>query len=98
MADRLRFEWDQSKDIANQTKHRISFTEARTVFLDENGRLIADPEHSVTEDRFLLLGMSARFRLLVVSHCYREDGSIVRIISVRSATRNEQKEYMENLS
>jgi uncharacterized DUF497 family protein len=87
------FSWDPEKAILNQKKHRVSFEEARTVFYDENGRIIHDPDHSENEDRFLLLGMSNNPRLLMVCHCYRAKDSIIRIISARKATRNEQKQY-----
>lgn len=86
------FEWDDDKDAANQRKHGVSFAEARTVFSDEFARLIADPDHSEEEDRFILLGMSGRARLLVVCHCVRDEDSI-RIISARRANRPERENY-----
>jgi uncharacterized DUF497 family protein len=89
----LLFEWDEEKNRTNRRKHRVSFEESRTVFLDENARLIADPEHSDIEDRFVLLGLSIRLRLLVVCHCYRESSGAVRIISARRADRAERREY-----
>jgi uncharacterized DUF497 family protein len=89
----LTFTWDERKDAANRTKHGISFDEARTVFFDEHARLIADPDHSDDEDRFIILGHSEQRRLLVVCHCYREDDSIVRIISARKAMRSEADNY-----
>ncbi len=89
----LKFAWDESKDAANRKKHGISFDEARTVFYDEHARLIADPDHSDDEDRFIILGYSEQSRLLVVCHCYRESDSIVRIISARKATRQEMHSY-----
>lgn len=88
----LRFEWDETKNAVNKRKHGVSFEEARSVFADEFGRLIADPDHSDEEDRFILLGLSAKLRLLIVSHCYRHGGSI-RIISAQKADRSEQKQY-----
>ncbi len=88
----LRIEWDENKDRANQRKHGVSFDEAATVFVDEEGRLIADPEHSDEEDRFVLLGLSAALRLLLVVHCYRKD-ELIRIISARKATRHERAQY-----
>jgi len=90
----LTFVWDEQKNLANLQKHGVSFPEARTVFLDEHARLIADPDSSDTEDRFLLLGYSERFRLLLVCHCYREDDTKTRIISARKATRTEKATYM----
>jgi uncharacterized DUF497 family protein len=68
----LRFEWDQSKQRANVRKHRVFFVEAQSVFFDQRARLIPDPDHSAREDRSILLGMSAKFRLLVVCHSYRD--------------------------
>lgn len=89
----LQFEWDAKKDRANQAKHGVSFDEAKTAFLDEGARVIADPEHSKDEDRFILLGLSIHLRVLVVCHCYRESENAVRIISARRANRSEQREY-----
>ncbi|OGW25284.1 MAG: hypothetical protein A2X59_10545 [Nitrospirae bacterium GWC2_42_7] len=89
----IRFDWDKDKNIANQKKHGISFEEAQTVFVDENALMIHDPDHSRDEDRFILLGLSASIRLMVVCHCYRENDDVIRIISARKATRIEQKRY-----
>jgi uncharacterized DUF497 family protein len=89
----IRFEWDTKKDTLNKRKHGTSFTEAQTVFADENGLLLDDPDHSNSEDRFLLLGLSSSLRLLVVSHTYRKDDAFIRIISARKATRSEQHQY-----
>ncbi len=89
----MRFRWDARKAVLNLKKHGVSFVEAKSVFYDAYARLIADPEHSTAEERFLLLGYSARFRLLVVSHCYREKAQEVRIISARKATRSERSQY-----
>lgn len=69
----IAFTWDSRKEVANQRKHGVSFEVAKTAFLDENARLMEDPDHSEEEDRFILLGLSAQLRLLVVCHCYRED-------------------------
>lgn len=92
MAD-LRIGWDARKAAANLKKHGVSFDEAATVFSDENGRIIADPDHSDAEDRFVLLGLSWSMRVLVVCHCYREEADVIRIISARKATRREQAQY-----
>lgn len=89
----LVFEWDERKNSANRQKHGVSFEEARSAFLDENARVLPDPEHSHAEERFILLGLSASLRILVVCHCYREEESIVRIISARKADREEQRQY-----
>jgi hypothetical protein len=88
----LRFEWDETKNVSNQRKHGISFEEAESAFADEFGRLIADPDHSDQEDRFILMGVSARLRLLVVCHCYR-NGDTIRIISARKGNRLERTQY-----
>ncbi len=92
--DELRFEWDARKNIANHHKHGVSFDEAQTAFADEFGRLLADPDHSEDEDRFVFMGLSARLRLLVVCHCYRND-DVIRIISARKANRLEESQYEE---
>ena len=87
------FAWDVRKNRENQRKHGISFEEATTIFADENARLIHDPEHSQSEDRFILLGFSAKLRVLVVVHTYRQDEKEVRIISARKAKPKERKQY-----
>ena len=74
-------------------KHGVSFTEARSVFLDENAVEFYDFEHSDGEERFLLLGMSRKMRILLVCHCFYEKEDIISIISARKATKNERKEY-----
>jgi hypothetical protein len=89
----IRFEWNEKKDALNKKKHGVSFMEAQTVFADEKGLLLEDPDHSHSEDRFILLGLSSSLRLLVVSHTYRKDDEIIRIISARRATRSEQQQY-----
>ncbi len=93
MESDLRFEWDDRKEAANRLKHRVSFAEAMTAFTDESGLVIDDPDHSDEERRFVLLGMSAARRLLVVVHAEREDGAVLRIISARRATRRESAWY-----
>jgi len=97
MAD-LKFEWDTRKASENQRKHGVSFEEAKSAFLDENARVIPDPEHSDDEDRFILLGLSPQLRLLVVAHCYKESDRVIRIISARKADRSERNQYSEFLS
>ena len=89
----MRFAWNEDKAKANVRKHGISFDEASSVFADDNARMKHDPEHSQEEDRFILLGFSAKLRLLVVRHVYREEEQKIRIISARKATRNERKQY-----
>ena len=93
----LKFQWDDRKNTANVKKHKVSFEEAQTVFYDPNALLIADPEHSEKENRFVLLGLSDRLRTLVVCHCYRESESVIRIISARRANKKETKTYEEKL-
>ena len=89
----LRFEWDPAKADQNFRKHGISFEEAKSVFFDESAVEFYDDEHSEWEDRFLLLGLSSRLRLLLVCHCYREREAVIRIISARKATKNEARHY-----
>ena len=91
--DELGFEWDDRKNQTNKRKHNVSFEEARTVFGDEHALLIHDPDRSDQEDRFVLLGLSAVRRALVVCHCYREGDGKVRIISARKANRLERASY-----
>ncbi|MCT7970039.1 BrnT family toxin [Laspinema sp. D1] len=90
---KIRFEWDEQKDKINQQKHGISFEEAESVFLDDYAVQFWDEEHSQDEERFLLLGLSSKMRILLVVHCFREEDAIIRIISARKATKNESKEY-----
>ena len=92
----ISFDWDENKNLSNQRKHGITFTEAKTVFFDENARLIHDPDHSDTEDRFVLIGLSVNLRLLVVIHTYRKDDEKIRIISARKATKIEINYYQRN--
>jgi len=87
----MQFGWDPKKAAGNLSKHAVSFDEACSVFGDPLAVSIADPDHSIGEDRFLKMGLSRERRLLVVSHVYRA-GS-VRIIMARDATRQERKQY-----
>ena len=89
----IRFEWDEAKAAANLKKHGIDFAEASTAFADDRAKIIADPDHSEDEDRFVLLGLSAHLNLLVVCHCYRHENDTIRIISARKATRAESRLY-----
>ena len=89
----LRFEWNERKAEVNAKKHGVSFEEARSAFFDERARLIDDPDHSEDEERFILLGLSSSLRLLLVCHCYRTAGNVIRIISARKATAQESKSY-----
>jgi len=87
------FEWDPEKAEANLGKHGVSFAEAVTAFGDPLSMNMPDPDHSETEQRFIVLGMSDRYRLLVVS--YTERPPLTRIISARLATRHERRQYEE---
>lgn len=89
----IRFTWDATKVAQNRRKHGVSFEEAQSVFYDDYAQLVADPDHSREEDRFILLGRSSQMRLLIVCHCYRESDSVIRIISARKATKKEQQSY-----
>ena len=94
MTTEIRFEWDPAKNATNIRQHKVSFDEASTVFLDENALLIDDPEHSDEEDRFVLLGLASSLRLLLVCHCYKAKGGLIRIISARKADRQERQDYL----
>jgi uncharacterized DUF497 family protein len=85
--------WGARKAQSNLAKHGVSFEEARTVFLDENARIVDDPDHSEAEERFILLGYSLQGRCLVVHHCYRESDAVIRLISARRATAREEEDY-----
>lgn len=92
---KLEFEWDYKKDKINTKKHGVTFDEAQTVFYDEYAILFLDPDHSETEDRFLLLGTSFKLKTLVVCHCFRREETIVRIISARKANKDEAQVYWD---
>ena len=89
----IKFEWDAAKAASNLKKHGVSFHEAQSVFYDDFALQFFDEAHSAAEERFLMLGMSADTRLLLVCHCEREAGSVIRIISARKATKREQRFY-----
>ena len=91
--EEIKFSWDARKDKQNLQKHKVSFEEAATVFYDENAIEFFDPDHSKNEDRFLMLGISWRLRVLVVCYCLRKKVSQIRIISARKATKKEEKYY-----
>jgi len=93
--DTIRFEWDDNKDKLNQKKHGVSFEEAASVFYDENALEFFDEDHSLKEERFLMLGLSFKLRVLVACHCVREKGHVIRIISARRATKKETTYYWE---
>jgi len=89
----LAFTWDPTKARANLRKHGVSFIEAQSVFYDEHARLVDDPDHSESEDRLILLGLSEAARLLIVVHAYREPEGLIRIISARKVTPRERSGY-----
>lgn len=89
----IRFDWDPAKATGNLRKHRVSFEEAQSVFYDEFAIQFFDDDHSAIEDRFLMLGLSAQARLLLVCHCERESGNVIRILSARRATKRESTFY-----
>ena len=89
----ITFKWSNKKADDNQKKHGVSFEEAQSVFFDDNAIQFWDEIHSEKEDRFLMLGLSNRLRILLVVHCFQEDDSTIRIISARQATKNEKNEY-----
>lgn len=89
----LSFEWDPGKAASNAAKHGITFEEAKTVFYDDDALVIADPDHSEDEERFVIMGQSSEPRILVVVHCFRKAGASIRIISARKAGTKEQQPY-----
>ena len=89
----IEFEWDTSKAAANLKKHQVSFEDAKSVFYDEFAVQFFDEEHSSEEERFLMLGMSSLVKLLIVCHCEREQGAVIRIISARKASKRESAFY-----
>ena len=97
MAD-LQFEWDEKKNESNAKKHGVSLEEAQTTFYDEQAIVFVDPDHSEDEDRFILLGTNHKLNALVVSHCFREKDTIIRIISARKADKEEELFYWNHKS
>ena len=89
----LEFEWDKKKNKVNTKKHGVSFEEAQTTFYDEYAIQFFDPEHSEDEDRFILLGTSFKLKTLVICHCFRQEETVIRIISARKADKEEEQEY-----
>jgi uncharacterized protein len=89
----VRFVWDAKKARANWLKHRVSFEEAATGFYETLAKVAADPDHSASEDRFILIGHSTRKNLLFVVHVYREKDEVIRIVSARKATKREKKDF-----
>jgi uncharacterized DUF497 family protein len=89
----MQFEWNKNKAVKNLSKHGVSFEEAKTVFYDPLYVDFYDPEHSESEERYLIVGESDRGRLLIVS--YTERGDVIRLISAREVTQNEREAYEE---
>ena len=91
--NKINFEWDIEKNSTNQKKHGVSFEEAKTSFYDENAIQYFDPDHSEVEDRFILLGLSFKLRVVVVCHCFRKEDTVIRLISARKANKDENEYY-----
>ncbi|HNW91923.1 MAG TPA: BrnT family toxin [bacterium] len=91
--NKITFAWDENKNTSNRKKHGVSFEEAQAVFLDEKAIRYFDPDHSEDEARFIMLGLSFKLRVLVVCHCYRENDSVIRLISARKADKQEAENY-----
>ena len=91
----IKFDWDPAKAASNLRKHGVSFEEAQTVFYDELAVQFYDEPHSSDEERFLMLGMSSGAHLLLVCHCERDSGGVIRIISARKATKQESSFYSQ---
>ena len=89
----IEFQWNPRKARENLAKHGVTFEEAKSVFFDDYAIQFFDNEHSDNEDRFIMLGLSRRSRVLVVCHCEREGGNVIRIISARKATATERSYY-----
>ena len=89
----LKFEWDATKAHENIRKHGISFREAESAFEDAHAMMLPDPDHSLAEDRFILLGMGSSLGLLTIAFTFRNGSEVIRIISARRATRYERAQY-----
>lgn len=89
----IRFEWDPNKAEKNREKHGVTFEEASTVFYDVTAVQFYDEDHSDGETRYLMLGASAKLRILLVCHCFRQEEQVIRIISARPATKKEAEHY-----
>jgi len=89
----MEFEWDPKKAVRNLRKHKVSFPEAATVFADDFGTTVPDPDHSIDEHRYITVGWSSQRRLLMVAHA--DYGDLIRIVSARTLTRTERTAYEE---
>jgi uncharacterized protein len=94
----IKFEWDKSKASSNKRKHGVAFEEAQSVFYDDFAVQFFDDENSEEEDRFLILGHSNQSRILLICHCEKDSGNLIRIISARKATTKERKLYQGETS
>ncbi|EGC04255.1 MULTISPECIES: BrnT family toxin [Ruminococcus] len=95
--DTLNFEWDEHKNEINKKKHGLSFETATEVFYDELAILFDDPDHSDDEERFLIIGTLKSSKICIVSHCYRDNDNVIRLISARMATKSEIRYYQEGV-
>lgn len=93
--EELYFEWDEKKNEKNKIKHGLSFEQAKEVFYDDAAILFDDPDHSIGEERFIIIGRIKSQKICLVSHCYRNDNNVIRIISARKATKKETERYMK---
>lgn len=89
----MKFEWDDRKERINLKKHKVSFSEAKSLFYNENAIVYDDYDHSFNEDRFIIVGFSASANLLLVCFCEKLSGDIIRIISARKLTKKEKKDF-----
>lgn len=96
--DEMTFEWDANKAASNEIKHKVSFREAASVFADVNGLVIPDPDHSIEEERFIIIGSSSAGNCLTVCHCCRDEDTVIRIISARRATKSEAAQYANSMN
>ena len=89
----MRFEWDPKKNEENFKKHGVSFEQAAKIFEDDFGILIPDPDHSIGEERYILIGAEIGLGVCIVCHCYLEEGELIRFISARKASKKEKGQY-----
>ena len=90
----MQFAWDEKKAATNLAKHGLSFEETATVFGDPLSDTFDDPDHSLEERRFVIIGMSEKGRMLIVAHT--DEGEVIRLISAREPTRGEREFYEES--
>ena len=91
--NKIKFEWDSNKERLNLRKHRVSFEEAVTIFYDDSALEFHDPDHSNDKNRFIIIGLSSKGKILMVAHCLRAEEFVIRIISARKATKQESNKY-----